>query len=743
MAITTNVQAAQQKSRTTTDNSTVVATEEWGVIMDLDSANYGQQTFEKMSDGNIITSGNWHYQGVDCPFQNATVIMTDKVFTFNATGTAINPNVPSPYNVSTFTLNVTASAHNGISYSTWSISFSTQGWPPNVQGIAYATRKNGSGVTSDDNNHISVVATEVWGVIIDNDSTNYGQETYHKRSDGSIITSGDWHYQGVTCLYQNALVTVIDSTMSFTANGIATNPNASALYRTSPFTLSVTGDARNGKSKATWSIVFSTQGWPPSLQGVSYATRKSGSGVTADDSAKAYDFTVDGIFYEITSSISPYTVAVAVGDTGNSYSGDVTIPSSVTFNSKSYSVTSIGSFAFVASTGLNSVTIPSSVTSIQSWAFLSCSALTAPTIPSSVTLLGDGAFGGCTSITSITIPTSVDSIGKYIFCGCSHLTDIHVDAANTTFSSEDGVLYNKDKTTLLAYPAGKPATSYTISSSVDTIGGYAFGYCKGLTSIIIPSSVTYITGAAFCECTGLTSMTIPSSVTFLNNNPFYGCTGLTAIYVDPANLYNASMDGVLYSKNLHTIICYPPSKSGSSFVIPSSVTYIRSGAFRGCTGLKTVSIPSSVTMIRSEVFSGCTGLTSLYAYPTTPVDLSSALETSNDVFLGVDTMNCVLHVPDGSKDLYAAAVQWKAFVNIVEDANAGVNNPSLSGVKVSVLNGLLQISGATVGEAITVYSLQGATLYSQKADAATVTINLPVHGAYMVKVGTESVKVVY
>ncbi len=600
-----------------------------------------------------------------------------------------------------------------------------------------------SRTTTDD---ITVVATEEWGVIMDNDSANYGQQTFELNSDGSIISSGNWHVDGVDCPFQNASVIISDTIFSFTATGTATNPNPSipAPYKTSPFTLNVTASAHNGISYATWSIIFSTQGWPPTVQGVSFATRKSGSGVTADDNTKPYDFTVDGIFYKRTSTVSPYTVEVTVEtDKANSYSGDVTIPSSVTFNDINYSVTSIGAYAFAASTNLNSVSIPSSVTSIQPWAFVECSALTAPTIPSSVTLIDNGAFWGCTSITDITIPTLVDSIGLYAFYGCTGLPGISVDATNTTFSSEDGVLYNKDKTTLVVYPAGKPGTSYTISSSVDTIGGFAFGYCKGLTSITIPTSVTYITAAAFSECTGLTSMTIPSSVTYLNNNPFYNCTGLTAIYVDPSNLYNASVDGVLFKKNLETIIFYPPSKSGSSYTIPSSVTYIRSGVFRGCTGLKTISIPSSVTMIRSEVFSGCTGLTSLYAYPVIPVDLSSAEETSNDAFLGVDTMTCVLHVPVGSKDLYAAAIQWKSFVNIVDDAISGVITPSVSGVKVSVQNGQLQISGATVGETITVYSLQGATLYSQKADTETVVISLPVQGAYMVKVGAESVKVVY
>ncbi|MDD4637846.1 MAG: leucine-rich repeat domain-containing protein [Bacteroidales bacterium] len=556
---------------------------------------------------------------------------------------------------------------------------------------------------------------------MNNDSANYGQQSFEKRSDGTITSSGTWHFEGVDCPYQDAIVTITGTSFSFTATGTAVNPNAPEGYQTSPFTLQVQGEASNGTHTSTWSISFTTPNWPPTLQGVSLATRKTGRGITADNSGREYDFTENGIFYEITSFTSPYTVAVTVETANaNSYSGDITIPSSVTHNEKNYLVTAIGEYAFAASTNLSSVTIPSSVTEI-----------------------GDGAFWACTNLSTISIPSSVDSIGKTVFYGCTSLNGISVDAANSTFSSEDGILYNKDKTTLLVYPAGKPGTSYTISSSVDTIASHAFGYCKGLTSIVIPNTVTFITGNAFSECTGLTTMTIPSSVSYLINNPFYVCTGLTSIYVDPANLYNTSVDGVLYKKNLQTIICYPPSKPGNSYVIPSSVTYVRSGAFMNCTGLKTVSIPSSVTTIRSEVFSGCTNLTSIYAYPTTPVDLSSAYESSNDVFTGVDTINCVLHVPAGSKDLYAAAVQWKAFVNIVEDADAGINNPSLSDVQVSVQSGQMLISGATVGETITLYSLQGAILYSQKADSPIVKINLPAHGAYTVKVGEKSVKVVY
>ena len=483
----------------------------------------------------------------------------------------------------------------------------------------------------------------------------------------------------------------------------------------------------------------------------------------------AYDFTVDGVYYDITSSTSPYTAAVTVAtDDANSYSGAVTIPSSVTSGSVSYSVTSIEDYAFAKSTGLTSVTIPSSVTSIGSYAFYSCTGLISVTVPSSVTSIGtwaflscwgltsidlstslhsigDGAFWGCMDLTDVSIPASVNKIGNYVFFGCWALTQINADAANTNFSSVDGVLYNKDKSTLLIYPAGRPDISYTIASSVDTIGFSAFGYCKNLTSITIPLTVVYITGHAFMQCIGLTSVYIPSSVTFFDNNPFVECTNLTAVNVDPANQYNESVDGVLFSKGLAGIIYYPPAKSGSSYVIPSTVTYVRGGVFMNCTSLTSVTIPSSVTTIRSGLFSGCTNLTSINAYPPVPVDLITANhpdESSDDVFQGVDTTTCVLHVPVGSKSLYASAFQWKGFANIVEGFTSAVPMATVSNVKVSIQNGKLQVSGALMGETITVYTLQGIALYSQKADAATVAASLPVQGMFVVRVGAESVKVV-
>lgn len=193
-------------------------------------------------------------------------------------------------------------------------------------------------------------------------------------------------------------------------------------------------------------------------------------------------------------------------------------------------VTSIGSLAFYKCSNLTSITIPSGITSIGEMAFFNCSALTSVTIPNGVISIGNFAFGSCTGLKSITIPSSVTSIENNIFQDCTGLTNITVDSSNPSFCSESGVLFNKDKTTLIYCPRRKTG-SYTIPDGVTAIGDYAFYYCSGLTSVTIPSSVTSIGGSAFQHCTGLTSITIPNSVTSIVNLAFWDCDSLTIVYI--------------------------------------------------------------------------------------------------------------------------------------------------------------------------------------------------------------------
>ena len=227
----------------------------------------------------------------------------------------------------------------------------------------------------------------------------------------------------------------------------------------------------------------------------------------------------------------------------------------------------------------------------------------------SVTSIGDRAFSYCSGLTSIEIPSSVTSIGISAFSGCSGLTSINVATDNAIYSSENGVLYDKNRTKLICVPGGKKG-KFVVPSGVTSIGDYAFKDCSGLTSIEIPSSVTSIGNSAFSWCAGLTSIEIPSSVTSIEDGAFSGCSGLTSINVATDNQIYTSENGVLYDKKKTKLICVPGAKKGK-FEIPSSVTSIESWAFSECGGLSRVKIPSSVTSIGVCAFTGCSGLTSI------------------------------------------------------------------------------------------------------------------------------------
>ena len=281
---------------------------------------------------------------------------------------------------------------------------------------------------------------------------------------------------------------------------------------------------------------------------------------------------IGGYAFSYCRSLTSITIPDSVASIGSHAFNDCTSLESITILD---SVTSIGDWAFENCTSLTSVTIPNSVTSIGESAFRYCTSLISVTIPNSVTSIGESAFRYCTSLTSITIPDNVMSIGRYAFMDCTNLTTINVATKNQNYISVNGVLYNKDKTAILYYPAGKKDKSYTIIDGVISIDGCAFENCISLTDITIPNSVTSIGGSAFSGCTSLTSITIPSSVTSISSSAFEDCTSLVSI------------------------------------TIPHSVTEIGYDAFRDCTSLVSITIPDSVKSIGGRTFNGCTSLTSI------------------------------------------------------------------------------------------------------------------------------------
>ena len=221
------------------------------------------------------------------------------------------------------------------------------------------------------------------------------------------------------------------------------------------------------------------------------------------------------------------------------------------------SVTSIGSFAFYGCKSLTQITIPEGVTYINSHTFYYCTSLAQITIPESMTFIGNCAFYGCKSLPQITIPESVTYISKNAFYGCTSLTGIVVEEANPNYSSLDGVLYNKDKTTLICYPAGKTEASFDIPEGVTAIGSYAFYSCESLTEITIPESVTIIGSEAFRCCRSLTQITIPEGVTSIGSLAFCGCESLTEIAI-PESVTSIGSDTFSYCASLTQITILNP-----------------------------------------------------------------------------------------------------------------------------------------------------------------------------------------
>ena len=357
--------------------------------------------------------------------------------------------------------------------------------------------------------------------------------------------------------------------------------------------------------------------------------------------AFAYDFSAvcssgQTLYYTITSSTSPYTVEVFGS---SSLSGNLIIPSSVTYNGSTYSVTSIANSAFINCRNLTSVTIPNSVTSIGYEAFRYCYSLVDMTIPfvggsatattasastlfgyifgestggeigtrqywtsgngpwysipgslRSVTVTGGnllyGAFYNCSMLTSVTIPNSVTSIGEAAFTGCSGLTAVYYTGSieqwcgMSIFSTPLQYAHN-------LYIDNELVTDLVIPNTVTEIKNFSYATC--LTSVTIPNSVVAsIGGSAFAYCSGLTEVTIGNSVTSIGQNAFKHCSGLT------------------------------------EFTIPNSVTNIGQYAFSNCSGLTSITIGNGVESIGSSAFNACSGLVDM----TIPFVGRSATATS-------------------------------------------------------------------------------------------------------------------
>ena len=378
--------------------------------------------------------------------------------------------------------------------------------------------------------------------------------------------------------------------------------------------------------------------------------------------ASAYDFEVDGIYYDVV-SLSEFTCKVVKGN--SLYSGDIVIPAHVNYANKTLTVVEIEDLLFSESSELTGITIPNTITSISNNMFDDCKklervkfedgknvlklgyqqkyyggkglfyycpitslyvgrnlsyessydyghspfyeikTLKEVTIGNSVTEIGSSAFSCCSGLTSITIPNSVTRIAPSAFEFCQDLTSITIPNSVTEIDS------------CVFYYSG--LTSITIPSSITKIGPSAFSHCHDLTSITIPNSVTEIDSRAF-SYSGLASITIPNSVTRIAPSAFEFCQDLTSITIpnsvteiDSCAFYYSGLTSITIPSSITKIgpYAFEFCQDLTGITIPNSVTSIGDWAFYGCSALTDVILPNSLKKISAGLFNECSNLTKI------------------------------------------------------------------------------------------------------------------------------------
>jgi hypothetical protein len=511
-------------------------------------------------------------------------------------------------------------------------------------------------------------------------------------------------------------------------------------------------------------------------------------------SAWAYSFTTNGIYYNITSSNSPFKVEVTYDDVnGNSYTGAVSIPATVTYQGQNYSVTSIGYSAFYGNTSLTSITIPNSVTSINL-----------------------AAFSGCTGLTTFNIPSNVSKLYEYIFEGCLNLSSFTVDAGNLVYSSKDGVLFNKNQSQIIKFPGGKTGRYLVPVTVTSTVSG-GFDEFKGISALSMPNYVsnfdlssmirgrfslpnlkyfnlpaelfndvkydiaiyernirsvdtliinsgvlkdfafelirygfpnckfldlsmttnTSLPKSALLDLNEMEEVILPAGLTSLSYRSIADCVSLKSIQI-PASVTEIGMCAFENCRSMENV----------NFGTNSQLKTIDNWAFYACHGLKDIVIPTGVTNVGDGAFWGCEYLSDL----TLPSTVQKINDNGFDGCIGLSKIkveatlppvvsaktfnrvnkNASIYVPDASVSMYKNAFGWKDFFNIkgISTQVQELDEPSYG---IRIIDRNIEITNAK-GSKINVYDISGRVLFTKTASEDSENIQLSNKGVYLLAI---------
>ncbi|MDE6098238.1 MAG: leucine-rich repeat domain-containing protein [Muribaculaceae bacterium] len=362
--------------------------------------------------------------------------------------------------------------------------------------------------------------------------------------------------------------------------------------------------------------------------------------------AQAYDFKAGSVYYNFT---SPQKKGAAVTylnlqDNLEAYLDDVTIPGTVKYQISDIPVRGIEDHALFNCQFVTSVTIEEGPTYIFDQAFSHCYSMKTLSLPSTMAYIGDYAFEYCEDLTSVTLPAALEELGTSVFTFCNSLTEIKVEEGNKFFEDADGILYMKGRNMLIQYPAGKENFSFEI-----------------------PAGVKYVTDYAFCPAPYLGMVTIGPDVERIRTLTFADCYSLMEINVDEANENNSSVDGVLFDKNVETLIQYPLARATNEYALPETTKAIGPMSMTGTASVKNLVLPESLTSIGDYAF-----MASFFSTITCKAAVPPAV--GNSGFDDNTCQNTTLFVPEESIDAYRTAPVWSSFRNIQAIGSASAGN---------------------------------------------------------------------
>ena len=308
-----------------------------------------------------------------------------------------------------------------------------------------------------------------------------------------------------------------------------------------------------------------------------------------------------------------------------------------------------------AGTILQELVIPSNVQEIGDNAFNGCIRLSSLTLSEGIRVIEEMAFSNCSDLTEVLIPASVECLGDGVFSDCLAMTQIAVAPESEHFVVRDDILYSKDLSVLVHYPASKEEQEFTIPEEVRKIAGLAFASNYFLMEVMLGDHLEEVGSYAFARCSSLSFMSLPAQTTRLGASPFHDCTMLLEIEVDPNNPCYSSIDGILYNKEQTQLIQYPAGLYDDFYKVPDTVREIAENACYDAQDLEVLKIPAGVRKIGDMAFAFCDQLRDVEIRVADPAQVEVGLMA----FFSVAGTPRTLRVPKGSSKLYKKSEQWQ------------------------------------------------------------------------------------